>query len=189
MLRILCRFGDSNGSRCDKRLGEPRLLLPSLRAFVSTRCLVALTRKSNGRVRSSSLSSAEEHEGLEISSMMGDESGNVGNVGTCSWGAILRVGILWMRARDLANSWRREHPLTRSAAWTRQSNEEITLAGLCADHATYHVSYQVERRSRGLVKRDLQMLKWQTLGLRIDVTLYRSTGQSKQRPLSSSNFY
>lgn len=72
-------------SRCE-RLGDlsPSRPQPDL---VSSFCRVALTKKSKGLVRSNSRSSADEHDGLEISSLMGDDSGKFGT-GTCSsgWG-------------------------------------------------------------------------------------------------------
>lgn len=64
--------------------GERFSYFPALVLWLSF-CFVALTRKSKGRFRSSSRSSADEHDGLEISSVMGEERGKVGR-GTCSSG-------------------------------------------------------------------------------------------------------
>lgn len=56
---------------------------PSL-IFASSCCRVALVRNANGRSRSSW--SSEEHEGLEISSLIGDDKGKFGTGTWRSWG-------------------------------------------------------------------------------------------------------
>lgn len=79
--RILCLELSPGRSR-RVRLGDWGERLPLFPDLSSSFCLVALTRKSKGRFRSNSRSSAEEHEELEISSVMGDDRGKAGKAGS-----------------------------------------------------------------------------------------------------------
>lgn len=71
---------------------------------------MALTRKSNGRFRSSSRSSADEHEGLDISSVMGDERGKLGT-GTWRSGCVFRLEVIlsWFMRNEISNRDRTQY--------------------------------------------------------------------------------
>lgn len=64
---------------------------PSLAAFASSLCRAAFDRSVKGRSRSSW--SSEEHEGLEISSLIGDENGKFGTGTWRAWGFRLSMMV------------------------------------------------------------------------------------------------